>query len=63
MGDVKLLAAGGIWLGTAGLALAIVISCAAGAIWGLAKKQKYIPFAPFFIGGAIMALLAAGFLI
>jgi prepilin signal peptidase PulO-like enzyme (type II secretory pathway) len=62
-GDVKLLAAGGIWLGTTGLALAIIISCVIGGIWGLLKKQKYIPFAPFFIAGAIIALISLWFLL
>jgi prepilin signal peptidase PulO-like enzyme (type II secretory pathway) len=57
-GDVKLLAAGGIWLGATGLAVAIAVACAAGGIWGLCKKQKYIPFAPFFFVGAIIALIS-----
>lgn len=57
-GDVKLLAAGGIWLGTTGLAMAIIISCVIGGIWGLRKKQKYIPFAPFFFVGVIIALIS-----
>jgi len=63
MGDIKLLAAGGIWLGMTGLALAIVISCIIGGIWGLRKKQKYIPFAPFFFIGGIFALIGMWFLI
>lgn len=63
MGDVKLLAAGGIWLGMTGLAIAIVISCIIGIIWGLRKKQKYIPFAPFFFIGGILSLISLWFLI
>lgn len=63
MGDVKLLAAGGIWLGTTGLAVAIIIACVSGGIWGLRKKQKYIPFAPFFFVGAIIALIGISILI
>jgi leader peptidase (prepilin peptidase)/N-methyltransferase len=63
LGDVKLLAAGGIWLGTTGLAMAIVISCIVGGIWGLRQKQKYIPFAPFFLIGAIIALISLWILI
>jgi prepilin signal peptidase PulO-like enzyme (type II secretory pathway) len=63
LGDVKLLAAGGIWLGTSGLAAAIVISCIVGGIWGLRKKQKYIPYAPFFFIGAIIALIGLWILI
>lgn len=63
LGDVKLLGAGGIWLGLTGLAIAIVVSCILGGIWGLVKKQKYIPFAPFFLVGAIIALFIMFFLI
>jgi prepilin signal peptidase PulO-like enzyme (type II secretory pathway) len=57
LGDVKLLAAGGAWLGVTGLAIALVASCALGGIWGLLKKQKFIPFAPFFFAGAIVAII------
>ena len=56
LGDVKLLAAGGIWLGLTGLAIALAVSCILGGIWGLRKKQKFIPFAPFFFIGAIVAI-------
>ncbi len=63
LGDIKLLAAGGIWLGLTGLAIAIVISCILGGIWGIRKKQKYIPFAPFFLIGLIIALIIMFFLI
>jgi leader peptidase (prepilin peptidase)/N-methyltransferase len=63
LGDVKLLAAGGVWLGPTGLALALIVSCAVGGIWGLRKRQRYIPFAPFFFIGAIIALIALRFLI
>lgn len=63
MGDVKLLAAGGIWLGMTGLATAIIISCVIGGIWGLCKKEKYIPFAPFFFIGGILSLIAVRFLV
>lgn len=62
-GDVKLLAAGGIWLGVSGLAIALIASCVLGGIWGLLKKQKFIPFAPFFFIGAICSLTALLFLI
>lgn len=58
LGDVKLLAAGGIWLGLTGLSIAIVISCVLGGIWGLVRHQRYIPFAPFFLLGGILAFLA-----
>lgn len=63
LGDIKLLSVGGIWLGLTGLAMAIVISCLMGGIWGIVKKQKYIPFAPFFIAGGICSLLALSFLV
>ena len=63
MGDVKLIATGGIWLGTTGLALSLVISCILGMIWGAYRRQRYIPFGPFFIAGGILALIALTFLI
>ena len=63
MGDIKLLATGGLWLGTNGLAIALVLACIFGGIWGKRKKQKFIPFAPFFIAGAILALIAMAFLV
>ncbi len=63
LGDVKLLGTGGIWLGPTGLASALIIACVAGIIWGLHRKQKYIPFAPFFICGGILSLITMLFLI
>ena len=63
LGDVKLLGTGGIWLGPTGLASALIIACVAGIIWGLRQKQKYIPFAPFFICGGILSLITMLFLI
>ncbi len=63
MGDIKLMAAGGIWLGTVGLAVALIVACVAGIVWGLCRKQKYIPFAPFFIIGGILSLITMVFLI
>lgn len=63
MGDIKLMAAGGIWLGTVGLAVALIVTCVAGIVWGLRRKQKYIPFAPFFIIGGILSLITMVFLI
>lgn len=63
MGDIKLLATGGLWLGTNGLAFALVISCILGIAWGAYRKQRFIPFAPFFIVGAILSLIAMAFLI
>lgn len=57
MGDIKLLACGGIWLGINGLAVAIVISSILASIWGIIKKQKYIPYAPFFFIGSFISYL------
>ena len=63
MGDIKLLATGGLWLGPNGLAVALVLSCVFGGIWAKLKRQQFIPFAPFFISGAILALIASVFLL
>ncbi|MGI5845886.1 MAG: prepilin peptidase [Alphaproteobacteria bacterium] len=63
LGDIKLMTAGGIWLGISGLAISLVISCILGGIWGFVKKQKFIPFAPFFFIGAICSLIVIKFLI
>ncbi len=63
MGDIKLLATGGLWLGPNGLAIALVLSCIFGGIWSKINKQQFIPFAPFFVAGAILALIAHAFLI
>ena len=63
MGDIKLLAVGGLWLGTNGLAIALIAACILGGIWGTVKHQRFIPFAPFFVIGAILALISMIFLI
>ena len=63
MGDIKLLGAGGIWLGTIGLAIAMIIACISSVIWGKRKRQKYIPFAPFFLTGGFLSLIIIQFLI
>ena len=63
MGDIKLMGVGGLWLGTSGLSVALIIACISGAIWARAKKQKYIPFAPFFIIGGILSLIGNLFLL
>ena len=57
MGDIKLIAVGGLWCGPVGLGIALVLACIFGAAWAYRKKQKFIPFAPFFIIGAILALI------
>lgn len=58
MGDIKLLAAGGIWLGVTGLSIALITACVLGYVWGLRAKQKFVPFAPFFFVGAGLAIAA-----
>ena len=57
LGDIKLIGIGGLWLGTNGLGIALVLACAGGILWARIKKQKYIPFGPFFIIGAILSLI------
>ncbi|MBR4892191.1 MAG: prepilin peptidase [Alphaproteobacteria bacterium] len=63
MGDIKLLGVGGLWLGTNGLAFALIIACITGSIWSRHKKQKFIPFAPFFIFGGFLSLIISLFLL
>lgn len=63
MGDIKLISVGGLWMGATGLAITLVGACAFGALWARKKKQKYIPFAPFFFMGAILSFIALVFLI
>ena len=63
MGDIKLLGAGGVWMGATGLAMALILACISGTIWARAKNQRYIPFAPFFIGGGILSLITMSFLL
>ena len=63
MGDIKLMGAAGLWLGTWGLAAALILACIGGYTWGLIQKQKYIPFAPFLISGGILALIGMAFLL
>ena len=63
MGDIKLLGAGGIWFGTLGLSIAMVLSCALAYIWNWKHHEKYIPFAPFFLTGGILSLIIILFLI
>ena len=63
MGDIKLIAVGGLWCGPRGLAIALVLACIFGAAWAYRKKQKFIPFAPFFISGSILSLIIIAFLL
>jgi len=63
MGDIKLIAVGGLWLGPTGLYLALIMACILGIAWGKWRHQKYIPFAPFFAIGGFLALITVVFLI
>ena len=63
MGDVKLLSVMGIWLGTTGLAIALVFACVFGAVWAHNKKQKFIPLAPFLFAGGFLSFITLLFLI
>ena len=63
MGDIKLLAVAGLWLGTIGLSIALIYACVFGMIWGYRKKQKYIPFAPFLCMGGFLSFLTILFLL
>ena len=63
MGDIKLMAVAGLWLGTTGLAIALVFAGIFGAIWGHRKHQKFIPFAPFLFMGGFLSFFVIMFLI
>ena len=63
LGDIKLLGAGGIWLGTFGLGIAMIIACAFSCLWVSKNKKRYIPFAPFFLMGLFLSLIIIQFLI
>lgn len=57
MGDIKLIGVGGLWLGTTGLAISLIIACISGAVWAYCRHEKYIPFAPFFLLGGFLSLI------
>lgn len=63
MGDIKLISVGGLWLGTTGLAIALIFACIFGTIWARQNKQKYIPFAPFFFAGGFLSFITILFLL
>ena len=63
LGDIKLISVGGLWLGTTGLGYALFIACLLGGIWSYRNSQRYIPFGPFFVIGAILTLIARPFLL
>jgi prepilin signal peptidase PulO-like enzyme (type II secretory pathway) len=63
-GDIKLMAAAGLYLGAPGVALAFLAGCALGALYGLllifkkkAGRKTAIPFAPFLSAGIFAGLL------
>ncbi len=63
MGDIKLIGVGGLWLGTYGLSIALIIACLSGALWACIKHQRYIPFAPFFLFGGLLSFIRLYFLV
>ncbi len=63
LGDIKLIAAGGVWLGAMGISVAIVSSAVIAAVWCFIRKKKFVPYAPFFFAGVICALIALYFLV
>jgi prepilin signal peptidase PulO-like enzyme (type II secretory pathway) len=63
LGDIKLIAVGGLYLGPTGLAIALGAACLFGAAWAYRKKQRFIPFAPFFIIGGILSWITVAFLL
>ena len=63
MGDINLMAVGGLWLGTTGLAIALIFACIFGVIWAHRNKQKFIPFAPFFFAGGFLSCITLLFLL
>ena len=63
MGDIKLLGAGGVWLGTFGLSIAMIISCFLAFLWNIGRHEKYIPFAPFFLMSGFLSLITIWFLV
>jgi leader peptidase (prepilin peptidase) / N-methyltransferase len=70
MGDVKLAAVMGLYLGRA-VAPALIVAFAAGALYGLAliaregaaARKRAVPFGPFLAFGGVVALLSGGALI
>lgn len=63
MGDIKLMSVGGLWLGTNGLAIALIVACIIAIIWAKRKQQKFIPFAPFFLFGGFLSFIINLFLL
>lgn len=63
LGDIKLIAAGSVWLGATGLCITIIISALVASVWCWRTGNKFVPYAPFFVVGAICALITLLFLI
>lgn len=57
MGDIKLIAVGGLWLGLTNIGYALILACILGGVWGALRHRRYIPFAPFFIIGGFLTLI------
>jgi len=63
LGDVKLIAAIGAWVGWSGVPVAVFVGCAVGSLFGLSliasglrQRSDPIPFGPFLMVGALAAL-------
>lgn len=63
-GDIKLMAAGGLFLGWKGTVLAAVLGIFAGGIWGLylvlfkrAGRRDAFPFGPCLCGGMLASFV------
>jgi prepilin signal peptidase PulO-like enzyme (type II secretory pathway) len=63
MGDIKLIGVGGLWLGTYGLSIALIIACICGATWARINHTRYIPFGPFFLIGGFLSFITISFLL
>jgi leader peptidase (prepilin peptidase)/N-methyltransferase len=64
LGDAKLTALLGAWLGLAGVGLAVVLAIAAGALFGVLglasgrlKRGQPFPFGPFLAAGGVAVWL------
>jgi leader peptidase (prepilin peptidase)/N-methyltransferase len=66
-GDIKLMAAAGLYLGTADIVLAFLVGACLGAVYGLfmvlrkkAGRKSAIAFGPFLSAGIVISLLSGG---
>ncbi len=60
LGDAKLLAAGGAWLGVALLPDVLLVSALAGLCWAVGRRRSRIAFGPFLAGGIWVVWLYQG---